>query len=81
MSLMTGAPRVTPLTATGETRGAEVSEAVFRRMLEARPDLGDDLSKALHIRMPKRAQAVAGVAPVAPETQNHFRTIGKFVSR
>jgi small-conductance mechanosensitive channel len=80
MSLMTGAPRVATVTATEETRVVELSKAVFRRTLEARPELVDDLGKALHIRMAERAQAVAGVAPVAPEVQDIFRKIREFFS-
>ena len=68
------------VTATEETRVVEVSKAVFRRTLEARPELVDYLGKALHIRMAERAQAVAGVAPVAPEVQDIFRKIREFFS-
>ncbi len=80
MSLMTGAPRVATVTATEETRVIEVSKEVFRRVLEARPELVDALSKALQIRMAERAEAVAGTPTSPPEVQDIFRKIRDFFS-
>lgn len=80
MSLMTGAPRVATVTATEETRVVEVSKEGFRSVLEARPELVDELGRALQIRMAERAQAVAGVEVVAPEVQDIFRKIRDFFS-
>ena len=80
MSLMTGAPRVASVTATEETRVMEVSKDSFRRVLEARPELIDELGRALHVRMAERAQAVAGITPTGPEVQDIFRKIRDFFS-
>jgi CRP-like cAMP-binding protein len=80
MSLMTGAPRVATVTALEETPVLEVSKEIFGRALEARPDLVDELGRALHLRMAERAQAVAGVAPTGPEVQDIFRKIRDFFS-
>ena len=80
MSLMTGAPRVATVTATEETRVMEVSKDSFRHVLEARPELVDELGRALHVRMAERAQAVAGITPTGPEVQDIFRKIRDFFS-
>jgi CRP-like cAMP-binding protein len=80
MSLMTGAPRVASVTATEETRVMEVSKDSFRRVLEARPELIDELGRALHVRMAERAQAVAGITPTGPEVQDICRKIRDFFS-
>ena len=80
MSLITGAPRVATVTATEETRVMEVSKDSFRHVLEARPELVDELGRALHVRMAERAQAVAGITPTGPEVQDIFRKIRDFFS-
>jgi small-conductance mechanosensitive channel len=80
MSLMTGAARVASVVAMEETRVVEVSKANFRKVLEVRPELVDELGRALQVRMAERALAVKGVVPAGPEVQDIFRKIRTFFS-
>jgi small-conductance mechanosensitive channel len=80
MSLLTGAPRVATVTALEEARLLEVGKEVFGHALATRPELVDELGRALQLRMAERARAVAGVAPTGPEVQDIFRTIRDFFS-
>ena len=80
MSLLTGAPRVATVTALEEAHLLEVGKEVFGHPLATRPELVDELGRALQLRMAERARAVAGVAPTGAEAQDIFRTIRDFFS-
>lgn len=50
MSLMTGAPRAATCTARSDVVAYEIDQRAFRVLLEARPDLVDELSRVLGAR-------------------------------
>jgi len=78
MSLMTGAPRVATVTTLAETRLLEVGKEAFRAVLEAHPDLVEQLGQSLRLRLAERTQAIAGVERATPEVQDIFRKIRDF---
>lgn len=80
MSLMTGCARAATVTTTEETRVVEVSKEHFRRVLEAHPELVDELGQTLRARMAERARAVAGATPEPLGEQDLFRAIREFFS-
>lgn len=78
MSLMTGAPRVATVTTLSETRLLEVGKESFRAILAGHPDLVEQLSQSLRLRLAERTQAIAGVGRATPEVQDIFRKIRDF---
>ncbi len=80
MSLMTGAPRSATVAALVETRLLEVGHESFRRLLAAQPNLVEQLGAALQVRESERAQAVASVDRVRPESHDILQRIHDFFS-
>jgi len=80
MSLMTGAPRSATVAALVETRLLEVGHESFRRILADQPNLVEQLGAALQVRESERAQAMASVDRVRPESQDIFQRIHDFFS-
>jgi len=80
MSLMTGAPRSATVTALVETRLLEVGHESFRRILADQPNLVEQLGAALQVRESERAQAMASVDRVRPESHDIFQRIHDFFS-
>ena len=80
MSLMTGAPRSATVAALVETRLLEVGHESFRRLLAAQPNLVEQLGAALQVRESERAQAMASVDRVRPESHDIFQRIHDFFS-
>ncbi|MFM7245105.1 MAG: cyclic nucleotide-binding domain-containing protein, partial [Planctomycetaceae bacterium] len=78
MSLMTGTPRVATVTTLVETRLLEVGKEAFRAILEAHPELVEELGQSLRLRLAERTQAIAGVERATPEVQDIFRKIRDF---
>lgn len=78
MSLMTGTPRVATVTTLAETRLLEVGKEAFRTILEAHPELVEQLGQSLRLRLAERTQAIAGVERAMPEAQDIFRKIRDF---
>ena len=79
-SLMTGAPRSATVAALVETRLLEVGHESFRRLLAAQPNLVEQLGAALQVRESERAQAMASVDRVRPESHDIFQRIHDFFS-
>ena len=79
-SLMTGAPRSATVAALVETRLLEVGHESFRRILAAQPNLVEQLGAALQVRESERAQAMASVDRVRPESHDIFQRIHDFFS-
>ena len=79
-SLMTGAPRSATVAALVETRLLEVGHESFRRLLAAQPNLVEQLGAALQVRESERAQAMASVDRVRPESHDIFQRIQDFFS-
>ena len=77
---MTGAPRSATVAALVETRLLEVGHESFRRLLAAQPNLVEQLGAALQVRESERAQAMASVDRVRPESHDIFQRIHDFFS-
>jgi len=78
MSLMTGAPRVATVTTNSEACLLKVDKQSFKELIEAQPDLIEEMGSALRIRLEERSRAMAVAGRPVPEPQDIFGKIRDF---
>jgi CRP-like cAMP-binding protein len=78
MSLMTGTPRVATVTTNSEACLLKVDKQSFKELIEAQPDLIEEMGSALRIRLEERSRAMAGAGRPVPEPQDIFGKIRDF---